>query len=288
MLKQNESSLFQSKLSINIQGFLMDFSTARIMGIVNLTPDSFYDGAKIFDDKSLLKQVEIMLGEGADILDLGAFSSRPGAELITAEEEIKRLIPALKTVRKEFPEAVISIDTYRSSVAEAAIREGAQIINDISGAKIDPKLIDLVAQQNLPYILMHMQGLPADMQQNPQYQNVVTEVYGFLHEKIKLLRERGCSNLIIDPGFGFGKKLEHNYQLLKNLNYFKNLDCPILVGISRKKMIQKLVEQEVDMALNGSTVAHTIALLNGANILRVHDVKEAKEAAAIVAYMQKQ
>ncbi len=288
MLLPNENSLFKENLSINLQGFLLDFSTARIMGILNLSPDSFFDGGKLKSNKDLLLQAEKMLSEGASILDLGAFSSRPGAELISEQQELERLIPALQALRAEFPNAHFSVDTYRVETARAAHENGANLINDISGGQINEDLFEYVGKHQLPYVLMHMQGMPKTMQKNPTYSDVLVDVFTFLQKRVKQLQGLGCKDLVIDPGFGFGKSLSHNYQLLKELNYFKSLSCPILVGVSRKKMIQQLVQGEAIEALNGTTVAHTIALLNGANLLRVHDVKAAKEAVDIVDYMQKQ
>lgn len=285
---QNESNHFKPNLSIDINGFLMDFSTTKIMGIVNLTPDSFFDGGKLNSIKDILDQCKLMLSEGADILDLGAFSSRPGAEMVSEEEELKRLIPALKAIKKEFPKAILSIDTYRSEVAKQSVDIGAHIINDISGGSMDPKMFEFVGKNKVPYILMHMQNQPKNMQVKPNYKNVVAEVYSYFHDKITLLKSFGALDIILDPGFGFGKNLSHNYQLLKNISYFKTLDCPILAGISRKRMIQEVIHEKSEQALNGTTAANTIATLLGAQILRVHDVKEAKEAAAIVDFMQKQ
>lgn len=288
MLMQNESNHFKPNLSIDINGFLMDFSTTKIMGIVNLTPDSFFDGGKLNSIKDILYQCELMLSEGADILDLGAFSSRPGAEMVSEEEELKRLNPALKAIKKEFPKAIISIDTYRSEVAKQSVDIGAHIINDISGGSMDPKMFEFIGKNKVPYVLMHMQNQPKNMQVKPNYKNVVAEVYSYFHDKITLLKLFGALDIILDPGFGFGKNLSHNYQLLKHISYFKTLDCPILVGISRKRMIQEVIHEKSEQALNGTTAANTMATLLGAQILRVHDVKEAKEAASIVDFMQKQ
>lgn len=285
---QNESNHFKPNLSIDINGFLMDFSTTKIMGIVNLTPDSFFDGGKLNSIKDILYQCELMLSEGADILDLGAFSSRPGAEMVSEEEELKRLNPALKAIKKEFPKAIISIDTYRSEVAKQSVDIGAHIINDISGGSMDPKMFEFIGKNKVPYVLMHMQNQPKNMQVKPNYKNVVAEVYSYFHDKITLLKLFGALDIILDPGFGFGKNLSHNYQLLKHISYFKTLDCPILVGISRKRMIQEVIHEKSEQALNGTTAANTMATLLGAQILRVHDVKEAKEAASIVDFMQKQ
>lgn len=288
MINHNESTHFKRNLSIEINGFLMDFSTTKIMGIINITPDSFYDGGALNSMKKIIDQAEQMLLEGADILDIGAFSSRPGANLVSEKEELDRLIPALKELTKEFPNSVISVDTFRSNIAKQAIDIGAHIINDISGGNLDSNMFSFIAQEKIPYILMHMQNQPNNMQANPVYHNVVTDLYAFFHEKVSQLNALGATDIIIDPGFGFGKNLQHNYQLLKQLRYFENLGCPILAGMSRKKMIQKIIDSNVEQALNGTSVVNTIALLNGANILRVHDVKAAKEAAKIVDYMQKQ
>ncbi len=285
---KNESNHFKPNLSIDINGFLMDFSTTKIMGIVNLTPDSFFDGGKLNSIKDILYQCELMLSEGADILDLGAFSSRPGAEMVSEEEELKRLNPALKAIKKEFPKAILSIDTYRSEVAKQSVDIGAHIINDISGGSMDPKMFEFIGKNKVPYVLMHMQNQPKNMQVKPNYKNVVAEVYSYFHDKITLLKLFGALDIILDPGFGFGKNLSHNYQLLKHISYFKTLDCPILVGISRKRMIQEVIHEKSEQALNGTTAANTVATLLGAQILRVHDVKEAKEAASIVDFMQKQ
>lgn len=257
------------------------------MGIVNITPDSFYDGGQTETIEHLLIHVEKHLKDGADIIDLGAFSSRPGAELISTAEELKRLLPGLQAVRKEFPDTIISIDTYRSEVLKAVINEGIDIVNDISGANWDKTFASTVGGFNLPYILMHSPDKPNEMMAKTNYENVVKTVFQFFFEKIKLLRASGINDIILDPGFGFGKTLEQNYQLLANLPLFKSLDCPILIGISRKKMIQNVIGKSADSALNASTAAHVIALMNGANILRVHDVEEAKEAIDIVESYQK-
>ena len=276
------------KISLNIQSELKEWNQPIVMGILNLTPDSFYDGGRYNTEKDVLFQVEKMLNDGADIIDMGAFSSRPGASLISEEEEQQRLIPALEFIRREFEDTILSIDTYRSSIARQCLDLGAGIINDISGGTIDKKLIQVVAEYNVPYILMHMQSKPKDMQKSPSYNDVSREIYQWLGGKIEEVTRAGIKDVIIDPGFGFGKDLDHNYQLLKDLSYFQQLGKPILVGLSRKKMIQQLIEREADDALNGTTAAHTIALLNGASILRVHDVLEAKEAIRIVDFYQKQ
>jgi len=283
-----ENSPFSTKISLQIKGDLKVWDRSLIMGILNLTPDSFYDGGAYESEASILNQVELMLNEGADLIDIGAFSSRPNAQLIDEAEELKRLIPSLKRIAEEFPEALLSIDTYRSAVAKEAIAHGAAMINDISGGTFDPNLPKLMAELNTPYIIMHMQGKPENMQDDPTYQDVTKEIFYWLNQRLLKFRQLGVKDLIVDVGFGFGKSIAHNYRLLKELAHFQQLDCPILVGLSRKGMIQKLVDVSAKDALNGSTVGHTLALLNGANILRVHDVKAAKEAQRIVDFYQKQ
>jgi len=258
------------------------------MGILNITPDSFFDGGKYADEKSILLQAEKILSEGADILDIGSHSTRPGASVVSEAEELKRLIPPLKLIRKKFPRAIISIDTFRSNVAEQSAAEGADMINDVAGGTLDEKMFDTVARLKIPYVLMHIKGTPQTMQADPQYQDVVKEVKHFLAEKINALRNAGATQLIIDVGFGFGKTTEHNYSLLKQLSEFKEFNLQVLAGISRKGMIYKLLGIKPQDALNGTTVANTIALMNGADILRVHDVKEAKEAVKIFNFVQNQ
>ena len=288
MQMNDENSSFRTNYSIQVNGKLIDFSTAKVMGIVNLTPDSFFEGSRFQQEAALLKQVEKMLDDGADFIDLGAFSSRPNAKMITLEEEKKRLIPALKSILATFPESCISVDTYRSEIAKMAAHEGASIINDISAGSFDSKMFETIAQLKVPYIIMHMQGEPKNMQDNPTYEDVVNEVYYFFSKKLKQLNELKVNDVILDVGFGFGKSLSHNYTLLKQLSFFKNLERPILVGLSRKGMIQKVINTSADEALNGSTAAHVLSLEEGANILRVHDVKEAKQAIDIVNFYQKQ
>ncbi len=251
------------------------------MGILNLTPDSFYDGGKFASEKDVLNRVEKMLNEGADIIDIGGMSSRPGAEMIGEQVELKRMLPHLKRIIYRFPEVIISIDTIRAKIAEESLNLGALIVNDISGGRFDEQMIPLIAKRKIPYIIMHMKGMPADMQHNPVYENVVTEVMDFFVERISTCRKAGVIDLVIDVGFGFGKTIEHNYTLLRNLKYFKHLNLPVLAGTSRKGMIYKSLNITTEEALNGTTVVNTIALMNGANILRVHDVKEAKEAVRI-------
>lgn len=283
----DENNSFNPNYSIQLKGLLMDFSTPKLMGIVNLTPDSFFEGSRFQLEKHLLSQVELMLKEGADIIDLGAFSSRPFVKEITEQLEKERLIAPLKAVLKEFSDAVVSVDTSRSEIAKASVQEGASMINDISGGDFDSKMFETISELKVPYVLMHMQGKPENMQVDPTYVDVFKEVYFSFSKKLKRLNELLVNDVILDPGFGFGKTLEHNYTLLKNLNHFQNLDCPILVGLSRKGMIQKVIHKDATEALNATTAAHVLALMNGANILRVHDVKEAKEAIDIVNCYQK-
>jgi len=253
-----------------------------VMGIINLTPDSFYPGSRHKNDTRLLQKVEKMLDDGAGIIDIGAMSSRPGAPLIDTATELERLIPALENIAGHFPQAIVSVDTFRAEVAKQALDKGAHIINDISAAELDPDIVKVVASYRATYIYMHMKGTPETMQDNPQYGNVVDEVLKYLADKKAYLESAGINNLIADPGFGFGKTLDHNYQILNNLKKFKELGIPILAGISRKSMIYKLLGTTPEESLNGTTVLNTIALLNGADILRVHDVKEAREAVILV------
>ena len=262
----------------------IDLSKPLIMGILNLTPDSFYDGGKYDSEKDILRQTEKMINEGAAIIDIGAVSTRPGAEDISEKEEIKKLTPVIKSLKNHFPSLTISVDTYRSTIAENMINNGADIINDISGGCFDKKMLEIIAKYDVPYILMHIKGTPKNMQKNPVYTDVVKEIKDFFKTQLSQIKKikGNTNNIILDPGFGFGKTLEHNYQILNNLKEFKTLRQPILVGVSRKSMINKLLNTTPAKALNGTTVLNTISLLNGANILRVHDVKEAVEAVKIV------
>lgn len=259
-------------------GKQLSFEKAQVMAIINLTPDSFYDGGKFSTTADVLKDAEMKLSEGATILDIGAASSRPNAAALTADEEIERLKQPLSELRKHFPNVFISVDTYHSKVAEFAINQGADIINDISGGEMDANMLPLVAKHNVVYVLMHMQGTPQTMQQAPHYHDVVYEVESFFNHKIAVCEGLGFDKLILDVGFGFGKSTEHNYQLLKQLKQFADLGYPVLAGLSRKSMINKVIHTSPVTALNGTTVLNTLALQNGAKILRVHDVKEAKQA----------
>ncbi len=269
--------MFEPQRTINCKGMLLDLEEPRIMGILNVTPDSFYDGGRYEEESTLLKQAEKMIMEGVDIIDIGGMSSRPGAGIISVDEELKRTIPAIETIASNFPELIISIDTIRSQVALKAIEAGAHMVNDISAGQLDEKMYEVVAQMNVPYILMHMQGEPANMQKDPQYEDVVQEVLDFFIKETGKLRELGVKDIILDPGFGFGKTVSHNFQLLKNLEVFQILDCPVLTGVSRKSMINKVLKIKPEEALNGTTALHMVALLNGSKLFRVHDVKEAKQ-----------
>lgn len=271
--------------SINCKGTLISLDTPKVMGILNITPDSFYDGGKYKDAKSIVSQVEKMLKEGATFIDIGAYSSRPSAAKVTEEEEKQRLLPILELILSEFPNALISVDTFRSEIAKKAIDIGATLINDISAGNLDSQMMKTVGELNVPYIMMHMQGTPQNMQQDPFYENVTKDIIRELSEKIALARTHKINDLIIDPGFGFGKTIAHNYTILKQLDLFEILNCPVLVGVSRKSMIYKVLETSPQEALNGTSIIHTIALQNGASILRVHDVKEAVECVKLVSML---
>lgn len=260
----------------------LDLSTPLVMGILNLTPDSFFAGSRNHDEKDLLIRAEKHINEGASILDIGAVSTRPRAEDVSEDEEKNRLISSLKILRKNFPEIWISIDTWRANIAKQCLEEGADIINDISGGTFDEEMPQIIAKNNTPYILMHIQGQPKNMQQDPFYKNILNEITDFFKTQSTKFINAGATQLILDPGFGFGKTLEHNYQLLKNLDVFNTLGYPLLIGLSRKSMIHKLLAVDAEAALNGTTVLNTMALQNGAKILRVHDVKEALETIKIM------
>jgi len=254
------------------------------MGILNLTTDSFYDGGNYLTDEKIILKVKTMLDEGASIIDIGAQSSRPGVTQISSKEELKKILPTIKLLKSKFKNIIISVDTFWSNTAKQSVLKGANIINDISAGEIDKNMLRTIAKLNVPYIMMHMKGTPEIMQDNPQYNNVTLEIINFFKHKISNLSKLGFNKIIIDPGFGFGKTMQHNYQLLNNLTQFKNLKKPILVGASRKSMIYKLLDIETDKALNGTSIINTIALQNGANILRVHDVKEAIECIKITTF----
>jgi dihydropteroate synthase len=265
-------------MTILCNGRLLDLSQPVVMGILNLTPDSFFDGGKYTHIDSIVQQAEKMLQEGATILDLGGASSRPGAKEVSEDEELSRVMPATTRIAQDFPQAILSIDTWRSTVAREAVQAGAHIVNDISGGRQDTDLFQTVGALQVPYVLMHMLGTPQTMQQNPHYEDVVTEVLDFFIQKIALLRAAGVKDIVLDPGFGFGKTVEQNYTLLKHLHVFeKVLELPVLAGLSRKSMICKPLGISPENALNGTTALHMVALQHGARILRAHDVREAKE-----------
>ena len=273
---------------INCNSTSINLSKGHVMGVLNVTPDSFYDGGKFMENEKVLTQTKRMLDEGASFIDIGGASSKPGSDPVSPKEEIERVIPAISTILKSFPKAVISIDTTSSLVAEKAVNSGAAIVNDISAGMNDKRMLETVASLGVPYITMHMQGTPKTMQNNPTYQNVVTDVFAALERFCNRATQLGIEQLIIDPGFGFGKTLSHNYQLLNQLEKFHSLGCPLLVGVSRKSMIQQIVDVDAENALNGTTAIHTIAAQKGASILRVHDVKEAVQVFQLVNYLNQQ
>ena len=269
-------------MTINCKGKLIDFSKPKVMGVLNITPDSFFDGGKYKNEQDILRQTEKMLLDGATFIDVGAYSSRPGAKHVSEEEELKRIVPVVELLVAEFPDILISIDSFRSKVGQKTIEAGASIINDISGGTIDSLMFKTVAKLQVPYILMHMQGTPQNMQKNPIYKNITTDIISFFAKQIFKLNALKLNDVIVDVGFGFGKTTAHNFELLKKLSLFKSLNVPVLAGLSRKSMLYKTLEITSQEALNATTSANTIALLNGANMLRVHDVKEAVEAVKIV------
>lgn len=278
-----KDTYFSAKQTLNFNGTLFEISSPTIMGIVNVTPDSFFDGGQYTQEAQIIKRCGQILSDGGSIIDIGAYSSRPGAANISIEEEQSRLANALRPIRKEFPDAILSIDTFRASIAKFVVQEfGVQIINDISAGELDPEMFGTVASLNIPYIMMHMKGTPQNMQQNTEYNHLVNDIIRYFTQRIHGAVEAGMKDIVIDPGFGFGKTTEQNYSLLKHLADFKIFERPILVGLSRKSMIYKTIEVSPEGALAGSLCAETIALLNGANILRVHDVKETMDILRIV------
>lgn len=277
-----QDSYFTNEITMNCRGILLSLSTPKVMGILNITPDSFYDGGKFIEEKHIIGRVRKMLKEGAAIIDIGAASSRSGAAEISERKELQRLLPVVKLLASTFPETIFSVDTFRSSVAMKAVEAGASIINDITGGNFDKKMFNTVGEMQVPYILMHMQGNPQTMQQKPTYKNVTKEVMLFFAKKTEQLKKAGVKDIVIDPGFGFGKDVGHNYKLLNNISVLKMTGFPLLAGISRKSMITKVLKINPANALNGTTVLNTIALMNGANMLRVHDVKQAVEAVKLI------
>jgi len=269
-------------MTINCNGQLIDLSTPKVMGILNLTPNSFFDGGKYNSEISILNQVEQMLNDGATFIDVGAYSSKPKAEFVTETEEMNRLLPVLNAILKTFPETLLSIDTFRSSIAKVAIQNGACVINDISAGSLDENMFETIATLQVPYIMMHMKGNHQTMQSLAHYENIVKEMLLYFSEKVTNARILGINDLIVDPGFGFAKTLEHNFEILNKLELFQIFELPILVGLSRKSMIYKKLETTAEFALNGTTVLNTIAIQKGVSLLRVHDVKEAVECIKLI------
>ncbi|GIZ08273.1 dihydropteroate synthase [Flavobacterium sp. UMI-01] len=264
-------------MTINCKGQLVDLEMPRVMGILNVTPNSFFDGGKYKNESEILSQVEKMLKDGATFIDVGAYSSKPNAEFVSEAEEINRLIPVIKLILQKFPDTLVSVDTFRSEVAAIAIENGAALINDISAGKLDDKMLETIAKYQVPYIMMHMRGTPQTMSSLTSYEDLLKEILFYFSERIHQARSLGINDLVVDPGFGFAKTVEQNYELLQKIDLFEILDLPLLVGISRKSMIYKVLKNKPEEALNGTTVLNTIALSKGAKILRVHDVKEAVE-----------
>lgn len=269
-------------MTINCKGELVDLTRPKVMGILNLTPDSFFDGGKYKDETSILQQVEYMLNHGATFIDMGAYSSRPGAEHVPEDEELLRMLPVIDLILTKFPDTLISVDTFRSKVAAESIEHGAALINDISAGNLDAAMFDTVANYQVPYIMMHMKGTPQSMQKQATYSDVIKDLRSYFSEKIRETTSKKINDIIIDPGFGFAKTTEQNYTLLNHLDLFQTFGLPILIGLSRKSMIYKVLESSPQEALNGTTALHTIALLKGANIIRAHDVKEAMECVKLV------
>ena len=277
----------RTPLFINVNGKLMDLSEPQVMGILNVTPDSFYAGSRAETERDITQRIHQIVNEGASIIDIGAYSSRPNAQHISAEEEMSRLRTGLELIRKHCPEAPVSVDTFRADIARMCVEEyGVAIINDISAGNMDEQMFPTIARLGVPYIIMHMKGTPQNMQENPHYDHFLKEIFYYFSEKVQKLRDLGAKDIIIDPGFGFGKTIEHNYELMNHLEEFHLFELPILVGISRKSMIYKLLGITPEEALNGTTALNTIALTKGAHILRVHDVKEAVETIRIVEKMK--
>lgn len=282
LITQSAGKFLKRKNMINLGGRLIDFTQPVVMGIINVTPDSFFDNGKMTDNKVLLSAVEKMIEEGVTFIDVGGISTKPGAALVSTKTELERLLPAVHAIRKKFPEIPLSIDTFRSWVAVRVIDEvGPVIVNDISGGTLDSKMFETIGKMNVPYVLTHIQGTPQNMQDNPEYDDVVRDISAWLSDGVKLLTKFGVKDIIIDPGFGFGKNLQHNYDLLNRLDSFKVFQLPVMVGLSRKTLIWQLLQIDPANALNGTTVVNTMALLGGADILRVHDVNEAMEAIQI-------
>ncbi|MDG1014906.1 MAG: dihydropteroate synthase [Flavobacteriaceae bacterium] len=264
-------------MTLNCNGKLIDLNTPKVMGVLNVTPDSFFDGGKFKNDKSFLSQAEKLIGEGADFIDIGAYSSRPGADFVSEKEEMNRLIPIVNLIHNSFPDTTISIDSFRSEVIKKSIQAGGAIVNDISAGQLDPMMFETVGKLGVPYVMMHMKGTPQTMQQMTTYSDLIKDIYYYFSERINLAKKHQINDLIIDLGFGFSKTLEQNFKLLNSLDFYTNLNLPLLVGVSRKSMIYKTIDTNPDNALNGTSALNMVALNKGAKILRVHDVKEAIE-----------
>ena len=277
-----KESLFSVRHTINCSGKILDLSSPVVMGILNITPDSFYDGGRYNNKQQWLEHTGRMLAQGASIIDIGAISTRPGAKEISEKEESRRLIPVISSVRKHFPDAIISVDTFRAAIAEMAVDQGASLINDISGWSFDSEMYNAISKLNVPYIIMHIKGTPATMQIKPKYNNLIKEIISYFSEKICKLRQIGVKDIILDPGFGFGKSIAHNFELLSKLDELRIFELPVLVGISRKSIICKVLDIKPQEALIGTTVLNTVALFKGAKILRVHDVAEAVQTIKLV------
>jgi dihydropteroate synthase len=272
-----QSKLFSTNKTLNLQGKLVDLSVPKVMGILNVTPDSFYGGSRFAEPLAILRQVEKMITEGADFIDVGGYSSRPNATDVSEVEELERVLPAIQSIQKEFPNAIISIDTFRAEVAKQAVLNGASMINDISAGELDIKMLETVATLKVPYVAMHLRGTPQTMNQLTTYENLIKDITDYFHKKINQLHNLGIKDVVIDPGFGFAKTVDQNFELLNHLDYFQLLGKPLLVGLSRKSMIWRTLKTTPENALNGTTALHAVALMKGASILRVHDVKEAVE-----------
>lgn len=282
LISHTTGKFLKRKNKLSIGETEIDLTIPVVMGIVNVTPDSFYDGGKLADETEVLSVVGKMLNDGVTLVDVGGISTKPGSQMVSTKTELERLLPAVTAIRKNFPSLPISVDTFRSWVAVRIIDEiGPVMVNDVSGGSLDSKMFETIARVKVPYVLTHMQGTPADMQENPDYTDVVREIANYFSDKVKKLTKLGVEDIIIDPGFGFGKTIDHNYELLNRLDAFKVFQLPVMAGLSRKSMIWKALDITPETALNGTTVANTLALLGGADILRVHDVKEAVEAVKI-------
>jgi dihydropteroate synthase len=281
----SEISTFLPQYQLNCRGKLVDLSRPKLMGIMNITPDSFYDGSRAMQEDVILAKAEKMLAEGATFLDLGGHSTRPNAPAVSEQQEADRVLPAIEIIAKKFPDALLSIDTFRSGIAQKAVAAGAAMVNDVSGGLMDPHMYTCVQAMGVPYVLMHMRGQVHNMMQHTYYENILTDIVSDLQPKIAKLRQLGVNDIVVDLGFGFSKTSEQNYELLQHLEYFRILGCPILTGLSRKSMIWRKLGIEPARALNGTTVLNTVALMKGSNILRVHDVAEAKEAVDLLMFM---